>query len=345
MDKSLDQALAYSTRWLDLIKTPVVNEEQGKADHRREPVQLRRALQPGVARLSQVGDRGRRLGRDRVDRLRRGLSGCPGPRISGLPRRLRDDGSRLEPPGRRGRGEGAARAHPHAQPGADRPAARGAGPADGRDHARRPQVQLLLRQRHRVDRGRAQAGENVHPQERLHRRRQGLPRQDDGLAEHDRQVRLPPAGRHPLRRPGLPRALRRRGRGREAARHLPQGRRRHRRRADGADPGRGGRHRAAGRLLAAAAGDDEALRRAAHRRRSADRAGAHRQAVGRGSLERRAGYPRGGEVAGRRRDADQRLLLHRGDLAGDDVPQPVHPHHDDGRRGAGVLARRSRRST
>ena len=30
MDKSLDQALAYSNRWLDLIKTPVVNEEQGK---------------------------------------------------------------------------------------------------------------------------------------------------------------------------------------------------------------------------------------------------------------------------------------------------------------------------
>ena len=30
MDKSLDQALAYSNRWLDLIKTPVVNEAQGK---------------------------------------------------------------------------------------------------------------------------------------------------------------------------------------------------------------------------------------------------------------------------------------------------------------------------
>ena len=30
MDKSLDQALAYSNRWLDLIKTPVVNEEEGK---------------------------------------------------------------------------------------------------------------------------------------------------------------------------------------------------------------------------------------------------------------------------------------------------------------------------
>ena len=30
MDKSLDQALAYSTRWLDLIKTPVVDEAQGK---------------------------------------------------------------------------------------------------------------------------------------------------------------------------------------------------------------------------------------------------------------------------------------------------------------------------
>ena len=30
MHKSLDQALAYSNRWLDLIKTPVVNEEQGK---------------------------------------------------------------------------------------------------------------------------------------------------------------------------------------------------------------------------------------------------------------------------------------------------------------------------
>ena len=30
MDKSLDQALAYSTRWLDLIKTPAVDEAQGK---------------------------------------------------------------------------------------------------------------------------------------------------------------------------------------------------------------------------------------------------------------------------------------------------------------------------
>ena len=89
----------------------------------------------------------------------------------------------------------------------------------------------------------------------------------------------------------------------------------------------------------------KALRRPADRRRGADRAGPHRQAVGRGSLERRAGHPGGGEIAGRRGDADQRLLLHRGDLAGDDVPQPVHPHHDDGRRGAGVLARRSRRST
>ena len=39
MEKSLDQALAYSTRWLDLIKTPVVNEEQGKeiiADRQNE---------------------------------------------------------------------------------------------------------------------------------------------------------------------------------------------------------------------------------------------------------------------------------------------------------------------
>ena len=33
MDKSLDQALAYSTRWLDLIKTPVVNEAAGQRDH------------------------------------------------------------------------------------------------------------------------------------------------------------------------------------------------------------------------------------------------------------------------------------------------------------------------
>ncbi|MBK8050895.1 MAG: aminotransferase class III-fold pyridoxal phosphate-dependent enzyme [Anaerolineales bacterium] len=30
MHKSLDQALSYSNRWLDLIKNPVVNEEQGK---------------------------------------------------------------------------------------------------------------------------------------------------------------------------------------------------------------------------------------------------------------------------------------------------------------------------
>jgi putrescine aminotransferase len=30
MDKSLDQALSYSNRWLDLIKNPVVSEEQGK---------------------------------------------------------------------------------------------------------------------------------------------------------------------------------------------------------------------------------------------------------------------------------------------------------------------------
>jgi putrescine aminotransferase len=30
MDKALEQALSYSNRWLDLIKTPVVNEEQGK---------------------------------------------------------------------------------------------------------------------------------------------------------------------------------------------------------------------------------------------------------------------------------------------------------------------------
>ena len=30
MNKSLDQALSYSNRWLDLIKNPVVNEEQGK---------------------------------------------------------------------------------------------------------------------------------------------------------------------------------------------------------------------------------------------------------------------------------------------------------------------------
>ncbi|MFO7633956.1 MAG: hypothetical protein R6W76_15530 [Caldilinea sp.] len=30
MHKSLDQALTYSNRWLDLIKNPVVNEEQGK---------------------------------------------------------------------------------------------------------------------------------------------------------------------------------------------------------------------------------------------------------------------------------------------------------------------------
>ena len=39
-----------------------------------------------------------------------------------------------------------------------------------------------------------------------------------------------------------------------------------------------------------------------------------------------------GQVAGRRRDADQRLLLDRGDLAGHDGPQPVHPHHHHGRR-------------
>ena len=30
MHKSLDQALSFSNRWLDLIKNPVVNEEQGK---------------------------------------------------------------------------------------------------------------------------------------------------------------------------------------------------------------------------------------------------------------------------------------------------------------------------
>jgi putrescine aminotransferase len=30
MNKSLDQALSYSNRWLDLIKNPVINEEQGK---------------------------------------------------------------------------------------------------------------------------------------------------------------------------------------------------------------------------------------------------------------------------------------------------------------------------
>ena len=30
MHKSLDQALSFSDRWLDLIKNPVVNEEQGK---------------------------------------------------------------------------------------------------------------------------------------------------------------------------------------------------------------------------------------------------------------------------------------------------------------------------
>lgn len=30
MHKSLDQALSYSNRWLDLIKNPVVNEEQDK---------------------------------------------------------------------------------------------------------------------------------------------------------------------------------------------------------------------------------------------------------------------------------------------------------------------------
>ena len=48
------------------------------------------------------------------------------------------------------------------------------------------------------------------------------------------------------------------------------------------------------------------------------------------------GHPGGGQVAGRRRDAGQRLLLHRRDLAGDDVPQPVHPHHHHRRRRAGV---------
>jgi len=30
MPQSFDEAISYSNRWLDIIKTPVVNEEQGK---------------------------------------------------------------------------------------------------------------------------------------------------------------------------------------------------------------------------------------------------------------------------------------------------------------------------
>ena len=48
------------------------------------------------------------------------------------------------------------------------------------------------------------------------------------------------------------------------------------------------------------------------------------------------------QVAGRRRDADQRLLLDRGNLAGHDAPQPLHPHHDHGRRSLGVQRRHRR---
>ena len=132
MDKSLDEALAYSNRWLDLIKTPVVTEEQGKQIIEESTVQLRRALQQGLAGLPQIGDRGRRLGRDRMDRLRRDLSRCAGPRVHRLPGRLRDDGPGLVPPGGGGRGARPAGPHAHAQPGADRPAARRAGAPDGR---------------------------------------------------------------------------------------------------------------------------------------------------------------------------------------------------------------------
>ena len=49
-----------------------------------------------------------------------------------------------------------------------------------------------------------------------------------------------------------------------------------------------------------------------------------------------ARHPLGRQIAGRRRDARERLLLDRGNLAGDDGPQPVHPHHHHRRRGAGV---------
>jgi len=77
-------------------------------------------------------------------------------------------------------------------------------------------------------------------------------------------------------------------------------------------------------------------------RRGADGPGVHRQAVGRGALERRPGHFGRRQIAGRRRDAGQRVLLNGRHLASHDASQPVHPHHHDGRRGFGVQRRHRR---
>ena len=95
----------------------------------------------------------------------------------------------------------------------------------------------------------------------------------------------------------------------------------------GADPGRGGRDRAAGRLLAAHPQGVRRVRRAADRRRGPDRARAHRQDVRRRALGHRARHHVPRQGARRRRHAALGLHLDAQDLEGA-REQSLHPHVD-----------------
>ena len=183
-----------SRRWLSHHQRAQAQRLQAAQDRHRHDRQLPLLLQPGLPRVPQVGDRGRRVRGHRVERPGLLLRGHHRPALHRLPGRLRHLLGGHQPPEDRARGEVAARAHAAVLAGAARPAARRAGRAAGRAGARRPAGLLLHQQRHRRHRGGDEAGPPLHGQARLHLLRARLPRQVLRLALAHGQGRVP-AGR------------------------------------------------------------------------------------------------------------------------------------------------------
>ncbi len=197
MPQSLDDAQEYSERLARiLIHKPQVTEDEGKQIIEEAKANFAEHFNKGwLEYRKSVTEAGDWAATEWTGAGRR-LPGCARARVHRLPGRLRDDEPRLGAPGCRGGGAGTAPADAHAHPGADRPAARRAGAADGPDHSgRHLQYSFFCASGTESIEGAIKLAKMYHAQTSVHRRPEGFPRQDDGLAQHAGQGRLPRARR------------------------------------------------------------------------------------------------------------------------------------------------------